>query len=294
MRAVFPLEWMTFCISLDSITGRIRLVANGHLLLDSNDNQLVKSFWKPSTIKIWLLLHFIEIDGENSGKISNFNLFSSALTPERMKQLTKAGAEECGSFGDLLSWKQTDVWKPSGNATFQTVSDPHEAPCWKPSQLHVYLGEFNQPMCMQHCQKIVGGRAPPVGTLEEWQNYTSQLDALTKSSSQLGYIWLASTEGNSIEGKLTRWKHWPKKITPDFDVWRDYYTGEVSESSPKSFMSVENISPNAHCIYMRNYGKSGPMGMQGPCDTRDELSCACQHDHQPPVLRLLGLCAKKI
>ena len=289
MRAVFPLEWIMVCLSLDSLTGRLRLVANGHLLLDKDYKDSVESFWKPATIEVRLLLDLPD-KGKNSGKISNVNMFSSAISLERMKQLTDAGGEECGTFGDWLSWENAAAWNRTGNATFLTVTDPRDDPCWKASQLHVYLGDFNQPMCMLHCQKIVGGRSPPVGTLDEWRNYTNKLDAITKYSSQLGFIWLASTEGSSLGGKLTRLEHWPKKITPDSGVWRDFYTGEISES----FISVERPSPNAHCIFMRNYWKSEPSGFQVGCDLTDELSCACQYDRHPPVLRLLGLCSTKI
>ena len=243
----------------------------------------------PSTIKIWLLLDDIS-EGRNSGKISNANLFGSALSLERMKQMTEVDGGECGTFGDLLSWENTAVWDLGGNATILTVTDPHEAPCWKESQLHVFMGEFDQPMCMQHCQKIGGGRSPHVGTIERWNNYTQELDAITEFTTQLGFIWLASTVGKTLGGKLTRLDHWPKNINPAFDVWRDFYTGERYES----FISADKQYPNeeyAHCLYMMNYWKSGPKGFQAPCDTIQQFSCACQYHRKPPILRLLGLCA---
>ena len=290
--AVFPLEWMTVCFSLDSITGRLRLVANGHLLLDKDYKDLVQNFWKPATIEVWLLLDQLD-KGKNSGKISNVNMFSSALSLEKMKQFTEAGREECGTFGDWLSWENTDAWNRSGNATLVTVTEHQEAPCSKASKLHVYLGEFNQRMCMQHCQKIAGGRSPPVGTLDERQNYTKELNAITKDSPKLGFTWLASIVGSLVEEKLTRLKHWPDNIKPTKDVWRDYYTGDVAES----FLS-EGLHSQDHkndlCMYAQNRPKSGLHRMRSSCDLTEELSCACQYRHHPPVLRLLGLCTKKI
>ena len=39
---------------------------------------------------------------EYTGKRTNFNMFSSALSAERMQRMTIAGDEECGSPGDFL------------------------------------------------------------------------------------------------------------------------------------------------------------------------------------------------
>ena len=41
---------------------------------------------------------------ENTGRVSELNIFNSSLSAERMKGLTTSGGEECGAPGDLVSW----------------------------------------------------------------------------------------------------------------------------------------------------------------------------------------------
>ena len=41
---VFPLEWMTFCLSLDPETGNIKMVVNGQLLLNRDYKEDVQRF----------------------------------------------------------------------------------------------------------------------------------------------------------------------------------------------------------------------------------------------------------
>ena len=93
--------------------------------------------------------------------------------------------------------------------------------------------------------------------------------------------------GDVIKGNLTRLKHWPNEITPVFNVWRDYYTAELSEF----FVSVGDSSPDLqNCMYA---WKTGQSRQRTPCDFTDQVNCACQYNHQLPQLRVLGLCAQK-
>ena len=290
---VFPLEWMTFCLSLDPETGNIKMVVNGQLLLNKDYKEDVQRFLNSSKVKVWLLLDKIDEEGENSGKFSNVNIFSSALPLEKMLVMTKPGEEDCGSPGDLLSWGNETFWNLR-NATIFEITNPREAPCWKASRLHVFTSSsFTQRSCMRHCQKIRGGRSPPIGTKIDWQNYRDQLEAITEDTGQFGYMWLAATMGDLEKGQLIPLKHWPQDVTPSHEVWRDFYTGEPAEP----FLTAESIFYDKEkylCMQTKKYWKSGkPSNLRVSCDTPDGDSCACQSDQQPPQLRLLGLCAQK-
>ena len=146
---------------------------------------------------------------------------------------------------------------------------------------------------MRHCQKIRGGRSPPIGTKRDWQNFREELEALTEDTGQFGYMWLAATMGDLEKGQLTPLKHWPQDVTPLHEVWRDFYTGEAAEP----FLTAGSLSyekENDLCMQTKKYWKAGKHSrLRVPCDTLDGDSCACQSDQQPPQLRLLGLCAQR-
>ena len=116
----------------------------------------------------------------SSRRVSNLNMFSSALPLEKMKRITKAGTSECGAPGDLLSWEQTNLTF-IGTSTHLRV-DPREGPCFaRRSPLLVSSGEFSQPECMKHCRKL-GTISPPVQTLSQWQNLKKELSAFQEQA----------------------------------------------------------------------------------------------------------------
>ena len=284
---IFPLQWIMFCLSLDSLTGRIRMTLDAQLIFDEIQEDFVGLDWGPWPITFQLGPVNNEVD---SRKISNLNVFSSALPVERMQALTEAGADECGSPGDFLRWDEVSL---TLNDTAQLLKvDPREGPCWKKSQLHLYSGELNQQECMQLCQKVGDGNSPPVGTLHQWQTFIEELEAITNQTSHFKPIWLSSVLGKiKMDGSLLRFEHWPENIVPSTDVWRDYYTGLPVDI----FMNVPSSSndTNYHCMFAFFKGKNGEreaIGTRHFCLGQDEFSCACQKKRQPPILRFLGLC----
>ena len=87
---------------------------------------------------------------------------SSALSVERMAGLTTAGGEDCGAPGDFLSWEEAE-WTLHSQAKVIKVDRDWEGPCRRESQVHAFTADFEYHHdCMQHCQKIAGGRSPPV------------------------------------------------------------------------------------------------------------------------------------
>ena len=283
----FPLQWIMFCLSLDSLTGRIRMTLDAQLIFDEIQEDFVGLDWGPWPITFQLGPVNNKVD---SRKISNLNVFSSALPVERMQALTEVGGDECGSPGDFLRWDEVSL---TLNDTAQLLKvDPKEGPCWKKSQLHLYSGELNQQECMQLCQKVGDGNSPPVGTLHQWQTFIKELEAITNQTSHFKPIWLSSVLGKiKMDGSLLRFEHWPENIVPSTDVWRDYYTGLPVDI----FMNVPSSSndTNYHCMFAFFKGKNGEreaIGTRHFCLGQDEFSCACQKKRQPPILRFLGLC----
>ena len=58
--------------------------------------------------------------------VTQVNIFSTALTKERMMGLTRGGGEECGGEGDYLAWKDME-WQMKGEAEVTHIEE--ELPC---------------------------------------------------------------------------------------------------------------------------------------------------------------------
>ena len=111
-------------------------------------------------------------------------MFSSALSLERMVGMTTAGGEECGAPGDYLSWEEAE-WTLHSAARMLEV-EANEGPCRRESKVQVFTADFEYHSdCMEHCQKIGGGRSPPVVTLQQWETFTKEVDAITPDTSVL-------------------------------------------------------------------------------------------------------------
>ena len=105
--------------------------------------------------------------------------------------------------------------------------DSAKGPCRRKSMMHVYLmsEDHYQSYCMQHCEKL-GGRSPPVRTVEEWTALADEMQHLQVEHSKLPRdLWLSATEGDK-RTKLERLDHWPKGLEAVEEVWRDYYTAQ--------------------------------------------------------------------
>ena len=173
----FPLQWVTFCLSMDLVSGTLRLTLDSQLAVDEAHEDFV--FANTSSMPISFHLGATN-DKKSSRRVSNLNIFSSALPLERMNRITKAGTSECGAPGDLLSWEQTNLTF-SGTST-QLRVDSREGPCFaRRSPLLVSSGEFSQPECMEHCRKL-GTISPPVQTLSQWQNLKKELSAFQEQA----------------------------------------------------------------------------------------------------------------
>ena len=97
--------------------------------------------------------------------------------------------------------------------------------------------EWSYVGCMEHCKKL-GGRSPPVRTLQEWLDMEGLVNDLLAFTPSPDLLFLSVTRGkpklgdNGFESDVTLpFEHWPQDITEsDMGVWRDYYTGAPLEN----------------------------------------------------------------
>ena len=238
---VYPLQWTRACLSLDSNASKMRLVVDGQLL-GEEEYRRDDDYRRPTNLSL-VLGGDPHYEFEKPIKLADLNVFKSSLSVERMVGLTRAGEEECGAAGDLVSWEEAE-WTLHSQAKVIEVDREWEGPCRRESQVQVFTADFEYHHgCMWHCKKIANGTAPSVITEEEWKNLIEEIDLITQDRSILKYIWLSATEGDKNK-KLARLDHWPetelfnnqtRKLEAEETVWRDFYTGQRLENWGKPY-----------------------------------------------------------
>ena len=151
--AFFPLQWTRACLSLDWIASKVRMVVDGQLL-GEGDYRREEDDKRPSNLR--LVLGFDPyMEHEYPVKIANFNVFNSSLSVERMIGLTKAGEEECGAPGDLVSWEEAEWTLHSQAKVIEVDRGDWEGPCRRESKVKLFTADFQYHLdCMQHCDSV--------------------------------------------------------------------------------------------------------------------------------------------
>ena len=121
----FPLQWTRVCLSIDANTSVVRLVVDGDQLME----QVLQLNKKPENLNLVLGSLFYEV---TPGKVTNLNVFSSALPVEQMKMKTSAGEEICELEGDFLSWEESlenYQWTLYSKSRWVEMDPELESPC---------------------------------------------------------------------------------------------------------------------------------------------------------------------
>ena len=82
----FPLQWARVCLSVDSVDSKVMLVVDGQLVGEEEYNREEDQF-RPANISL-VLGHDVQTREEYNGQIFDLNIFSSALSQERMIGIT--------------------------------------------------------------------------------------------------------------------------------------------------------------------------------------------------------------
>ena len=150
--------------------------------------------------------------------------------------------------------------------------------------------EWSYVGCMKFCEKL-GGRSPPVRSLQELDEMKGVLNDLTAVSPSPQKLFLAVTRGqvnNSIE-TLTL-EHWPNNIIKtEEELWRDYYTGDQLENYNETWATSKG---RLHCAGVQPFESTQNLRWSNlpcsrPLDGRTTV-CSCKQD-KPLLLR--GLCS---
>ena len=124
---LFPNQWTRNCMAVNTTSGLINWVVDGTLVMTTISEKVQRTKSRPRDLSKRLVLGTRSIGGvwfAPSHKVTNVNIFSSALSIERMKRMT--GGESCVEEGDCLAWADME-WILHGQARKETVDT--EEPC---------------------------------------------------------------------------------------------------------------------------------------------------------------------
>ena len=261
-----PYRWIHTCLSHDFDKANIILVVDG--------KEITKGSLKFETQPKLLNVTLKPLSAGTS--LTNLNVFSTTMSVDSMRDMTKAENAECGRFGDFQSWEQlSGKWTLKGKA--KKLKDI--GPCQSDSSLSIFLDDTlfrTATACMAFCQKL-GGRSPPVRTLHEWENLTKELDILIPNPSEGLKLWLAIRLDNTRKDSTGK-------------EWKDFYTVEPLANYTKPWMNGDDVSDFVKMI--KETHKNGTRTWQWNRDTpiSKELGCPCQKS----VLQLRGLCPSSL
>ena len=159
---IMPNSWYHGCTALDTVTGNVLIVVNGHIIVD----QVIEEFINPNKPKylegrlglfkvaypldsgMWLNLRT---------RLTNLNVFTSALKIDKMISIT--AGESCAEEGDYLSWREAQ-WNVTGDIDQKSVVEKEDLCNRSTSNIVVFPGSFvDWEDCMLFCQKFPNTRS---------------------------------------------------------------------------------------------------------------------------------------
>ena len=315
----FPKHWTHACLSYNSSSRMLGLVVDGSFLKQFDTSVQDSTFWDTN---LDLRLGGFPY-GEASGMTTNLNIFGSSLPRKEMERITGGllGKWDCESSGDYLGWVESwQPWLPNLDDRMAPFIAHPDHPQWnfttypnvrmlmtpiaEPCKLYydittttiaLYTGDdLDHKGCMKHCQKIGGGRAPPVNTLHQLEKLRVDLMKIPSLAIDHSYMWLPLTDENS-EG-----------------LWYDWYDQTQLGNYQRPWRRGYNSrGENYNCIVVRNSltkinnVETAPLNLwwEEECHTstttesfstyQNNISCACDNAQQP-ISILRGLCQKNI
>ena len=136
---LFPNKWSRSCVTVNTTSGFIQWVVEATLVLNTTSQEVKESKNKPKDLSNKLVLgaRSYGVWTAATHKVTNLNIFSSALTVEEMKTMT--GGEGCMKEGDYLAWQDME-WILHGQARQETVDT--EEPCKGEPYVDLYCTRF--------------------------------------------------------------------------------------------------------------------------------------------------------
>ena len=172
--AVKPHSWYHACFGLDAVSGQLRIVINGIILVDELITYFINSKdTKPKSLANHVAMFKSYVPGmwyQSHGKFTNMQVFSSQLTVQAMKSITEGECVEGKTTeGNYLAWSDME-WEYFGNIHEGTVEMDELCDTEQFSTVLFTVRFGTWVKCMHFCENMQRSRPPPVYTKEETQN----------------------------------------------------------------------------------------------------------------------------
>ena len=168
---VFPEQWVKSCVAFSVLSGSIKWVLDGNLILDITSETLKKAEnLAPTNLTGKIILGAAKSSAgwkSSRFRMTNLNVFSSSLSLEKLEIITSQHPHKCDVKGDYLKWKDM-IWKRF--ADIQDINVSIEKPCSREPNMTLFFTQFpKMKECMYHCEKL-GGRSAGVVKQQQWDN----------------------------------------------------------------------------------------------------------------------------
>ena len=275
---IVPNSWYHGCTALDTVTGHMTIVVNGHIIIDQVIVEFINTKLKPKSLEGRLSLFKTFYSGFwflSRQRLTNLNVYGSALTIDSM--INSTAGESCDKEGDYLSWREAE-WNVTGNIDVDEMVNKEDLCYHSPSKVVLFTDPFLEwEECMFFCEKLPYTRSPSVASNKEFLHVFRVLEKvmidpvtgkLNPGIPSYGY-WIPVTD-SMIEGQ-----------------WVDFYT-----SDPVDILDVLAGAPNGggseNCgIVVTAWG--GWQDWNCKVNSNSPLQCPCESNDQM-ILTMRGLC----
>jgi hypothetical protein len=278
----FPIEpnsWYHGCTALDTVTGYMMIVVNGHIVVDQVIEEFINSSnEKPKSLKGKLGLFKNFISGfwyQSRQSLTNLNVYSSALTFDKMIDLTHG--KNCSEEGDYLSWEEAQ-WNVTGNINQMSVVKEEDLCYRSSSNIVVFTDAFlDWEECMFFCEKLPSTRSPSVTSDKEFLDLMKAVERIiidpatgtTKPGIFEGAYWIPLTDSKN-EGQ-----------------WVDFYS--LDPVDIKSAVAGELDGGRAQNCAVVNHFWGGWVDWECKASKASKIMCPCESKGQM-FLTMRGLC----
>ena len=182
---VVPHSWYRGCLSLDTRTGKAKVVSDGFKVFEEEIDYFKESKRnKPKNLNLVVLK--MRIPGlwyQVRGRFSNLQIYSRVLSDKEMIRITSNGSVDCFAYGDFLAWNEMK-WENVGQIVSGEVDTEKMCTSKKPSRVYFDVNFRNWEWCMQICPKFYHSRVPSCQDLSE-MNTTLQWIRNTVTSTEV-------------------------------------------------------------------------------------------------------------
>ena len=273
-----PNSWYHGCSALNTITGHVLAVVNGHIIINQVVTEFINTNEKPKSLQGKLSIFKSFYSGfwyQSRQRLTNLNVYGSALTLEKLMDLTDG--ENCSDEGDYLSWKESQ-WNVTGRVNQMSVIKEEDLCYRSTSNIVLFTDIFLEwKECMLFCEKLPKTRAPSVATEKKFLDMMKAIDRIifdpatgNRNPGVIGAAYWIPVTDRKIEGQ-----------------WVDFYSSDSLD-----ILGVAAGEPDGgeaeNCGMVVSYW-GGWQDFGCKVNSNTNIQCPCESDGQM-FLTMRGLC----